>query len=323
MTSKHRMPPDFVVGQLIAMVPPGKEVLDIAKDLNLLADSGEKISKLVRNFYEKYSIRIDKSFRVSKYNQLELEDDGGSSNTAASPQCYYANPLSGEVILVDYRGASLGTVKVDKVNELFDLASGNEFLSSIKTLLSKSSPDDRELFSSVYETDQPNACIFVTGLTEQMEVNFWSIHCCCVWTVSRDPESNSLGLSGEVNVTVHYYEAGANFQIRVDNLKIKKQTGIESLEKVFAKIKLKILKIKTRIHDKFFLPTESSVLAEDIPGKQAPLPQVRSTPPSAQATAAFAPIPVTILKKLRRQLPIQKTKFDWNLHKALLIQNLS
>ena len=318
------MPPDFVVGQLIAMAPPGKEILEIAKDLNQLSDSQTKISKLIRNFYEQNSIRIDKSFRVSKYNQLELEEEDPNSNSAATPQCYYANPLTGEVILVDYREAHLGSVKVDKVNELFDLASGNEFLSLIKSALAKASPDDRELFSSVYETDQPNACILVTGLTEHMEVNFWSIHCCCVWTVCRESVggSDSFSFSGQVNVCVHYYEAGANFQIRVDNMKVKKHGGIDSFEKLFSKIKMKILKIKTKIHDKFFLPTDNIVLADE--NNQTVPSQARTTPPSsAQATAAFAPIPVTILKKLRRQLPIQKTKFDWNLHKALLIQNLS
>ena len=248
MTS-HRMPADFIVGQMLSMAPPGKEVLEIAKDLNTLSDCSLKTAKLVRNFYEQNCIRIDKSFRISKYNQLELEDDNNASSSSSS-QCYYANPLTGEVILVDYRSAHLGSIKVDKVNELFDL--GNEFLSEIKTAISG---DD--FFTSVYETDQPNACILITGLTEYMEVNFWSIHCACVWTIVKNQAEKTYSFFGQVNVSVHYFEAGSNFQFRIDKLVIKKKE-VDNLEKGCSKIKMKIMRIKTKIHDKFFIDSETT-----------------------------------------------------------------
>jgi len=338
MLHQIKMPPDFMVSQLMILASGmGKEVSTIATDVfHLLPDgSSDKLIRLLRENLEKnyFPITGNNGFRISKFNQLELEEEASTTTDSSSVgQGYYANPLTGEVVLVDFRPlvTTHGGLGIQKVNELFDLAAQNKIISDIKAYFACAGSADMETFSSIFETDNDNTCVIVTGISEHMEVNYWSVQCACVWTVERVNDSGdpTYTLTGEISGYVHYYES-CNFHYSFPKIKVKRISNIASIEKIFLKIKSKILKVKSKLHGKIFLPADM----EDVQvgggqtaclstGAAGPAPSSGAVRPSPSATPAFAPQPVTVLKKLRRPLPIHKTKFYWNLHKVMLLQNL-
>jgi hypothetical protein len=97
---------------------------------------------------------------------------------------------------------------------------------------------------------------------------------------------------------------------------------LASIAEIIGKIKSQIIRIKTRLHAKLFLPDSEWLAEQQRPPGSSTTVERLATGGTPTPTPAFAPQPVTVLKKLRRQLPIHKNKFDWNLNKVILLQNL-
>jgi hypothetical protein len=311
---------EFVIGQLLALAPPGKEVWEILRNFKVLQDSSsDKIpanfSKLCCDFAEKNHLRLGlkqagSSFIVSRFNRLEpmMQE---KNDEDLSHICYYSSFLTGEVFSVDF----LNGMVVEKVLDNFN--SSHQTSPLLDKIISYITQNNLMGQFHVLETDDPNQVMVLNGLTESAETNCWSLHSACRWRVAKGAESAYFSLTGEINTYIHYYE-NCNFHLTLSKLKVHLSDGsLDSIDSVFEKIKRKVFKLKLKLNSKFVL------LDADFE-RSAPSDGSRST--SAASSSKYSSVggiqPVSILKKLRRQLPIHKGKFDWNLARVQLINNL-
>lgn len=294
--------PDLIIGQLLSMAPPTGELAYVLSDLEVLlgesdVECSEKRRKQMKEIFEKYyvSIKFDENtnFRVSKFNQLEVDEDEGGAKLSGTG--YYSSS-SGEIFCVHFGK--------DFYIEKLSLDDGSGEISTSPGLISNFKNTPGSSIFTVFETDKPNTILLVNGLTEHTETNFWSIHSHCVWTLSQS--DSSFTLSGEINASVHYFES-CNFRLNIPKWKIQKISSLTSLPEVIELIEKKIHKFKNKIHNKLFLP-DPETEGEATPGAMMDL---------------GAPAQVTVLKKLRRQLPVTRTKFDWNLARVQFQQQVA
>ena len=292
------MSSDLLIGQLLSLAPRGKEAIEVVKELENLKEN-PKYPRFLCDFFERNNIKIKhkgSEFLISRFNCLELENGETRPNVS-----YYSNPVSGEVFSVDYNNLDL---EIEKVFEGFESETSSTTFQEVRKFII-----DKDLKSSfqVFETENPNTVIVFSGLDEYMESNFWSIHNSCIWKLTRS--ENAYILSGEMSLYTHYYET-CNFHFHIPSLKVKKSHH-DSLEKVFQKIRKHISRTKIEIGNKL------TILDADFDRSG----EATSGNSSNQSTARFSTVtgiqPVSILKKLRRQLPVHKVKFDWNIKRVI------
>lgn len=307
------------MGQLLALAPPGKEICEILDNFKkLLGSSFVNFEKLSTDFAEKNHVRIKfkqgaSSCIVSRFNRLELDDDHENQDANLASCRFYSNLITGEVFSVDFATG----MSIDKVMDLPDAERDpNPLRDKVKAHII-----GNQLLGefSLVETDDPNQVILLNGITESFESNFWSIHTACRWRLGRNPDNSSFSVSGEISTYVHYFEH-CNFHFCLKKLKVHIKDPLDSLESVFAKIRHKIHKIKLKLNSKF-------VLLDAEFDRYGPGSSDGSKTTSAASSSKYSSVsgiqPVSILKKLRRQLPIHKGKFDWNLARVQLLNNLS
>jgi hypothetical protein len=299
VVSPQNMSTDLLLGQLVSLAPRGKESVEVVKELANLREH-PKYPKILCDFLERNNVKIKhrgSEFLISRFNCLELEN--GEARPYVS---FYSNPMSGEVFAVDYGDIDLD---IEKVFDGFESETISPLFRQVKKHIL-----ENNLKSSfqVFETENPNTVILVSGLDEYMDSNFWSIHNSCVWKLTLG--ANNFTLSGDVSLYTHYYE-NSNFHCHIPSLKVKKSHH-DSLEKIFRKIRKHIGKIKLELSNKFAIMDAEF---ERAPGGET------SGISSNQSTARFSTVtgiqPVSILKKLRRQLPVHKVKFDWNIKRVI------
>jgi hypothetical protein len=295
---------DLAIGQLLSLAPPTKELQAVSKDLlSMRPGSLRKVSKWSMDYLEKNNLKISykpsaSDFVVSKLSKLEPEQSPDDTTG------YYANYTTGEVFSVKFP-----SLRVNKVMDDYSdsSSSGPLFLKVRDYILRNNLPDKYQLF----EISPSELCI-LSGISELMEENFWSIHSSAKWTLERGA-GGCFSLSGEVSVYAHYYE-NCNFHYKVGPVKIKQKDGISDLESVFDRIGAKKNKINLRISNQLFL-TEAEL---DNGGTTA-----GSAHSSGRCSAVMGIQPTSVMKRLRRQLPIHKAKFDWNVARMNLMSNLS
>ena len=304
--SAERMSSDLYIGQLLSLAPPGKEMVDVVNNLAALKES-KKYPKLICDFFEKNNIKIKargSEFVVSRLNCLELEEGGGNPELS-----YYSNLVTGEVFSMDYKNG----LRVEKVLDNFENPStGSSLFDKTKaTIVANGATDSFQLFESA----NPDEVVIMNGLSEFMDCNFWSIHNTCQWTVRREGSSRYT-VSGDVSAYVHYYE-NCNFHLNVGKVKIRKST-VDSIEAIFAKITINVLKLKIGLNSKFTL-LDGEFEKPNVGGDSS---MSTSAGSSTRFSAVMGIQPVSVLKKLRRQLPVHKVKFDWNIARVQLMSGL-
>ena len=207
------MSPEMSVGHLLSLAPRGKEVIEIGRNISELAILSPS---LLRESLESNNVRIKGvgiDFLISRLNFLEVESNDGSD--VDSNLAYYSNPLRGEVFQVDYTGCGLSVEKLSEQYEFTCLQ--NIFFTKLKNKVEQDNIDWVHIFDS---SDENNSVFIVTGLSEYMETNFWSIHASCVWTVEPIFE-DKISLSGKISFGSHYYEE-CNFHFQADDIEIKR-----------------------------------------------------------------------------------------------------
>lgn len=300
------MSKDLCLGQLLSLAPPGRELAEVVKDLSVIKDS-HRYPKFMCDFFERNNVKFKcqgSEFLISRFNTLELEENGEHSQQPHVS--YYSNQLSGEVFSVDFRSPSLNA---ERVLESLETEETSPFFQKVKShIIQQSQTSSFQLF----ETEDTHTVILVSGLCEFMDSNFWSIHNACVWKVVH--ADGQYTISGQVSMYVHYYE-NCNFHLKIKDLRIKK-SHVASLTEVFKSISKTVAKLKLKLNSKFVLVDSEFEKPGDTTGST-------SAASSARFSVVMGIQPVSILKKLRRQLPVHKVKFDWNIKRVQLMQQQS
>jgi hypothetical protein len=299
------MKADLGAGQLLSMSLPGMEAVLVARELgSLLPSSSKKLAKWTGDFLERHNVKIsfkpsNSEFLISKLSKLE--PDSPNSNETCSLG-YFANFVTGEVFSVDF-----ATMRVDKVMDNYadEAPPSSLFLKTKDFIL-------RNQLSSEYQVFEngDSEVLVIGGITELNQTNFWSIHNSSRWTVRKDSSSGTYKVSGEVSVSVHYFE-NCNFHYQVGPIQIRAKSGLVDIESVFRRINVKINRTKLRISNQVVMAE-----AEFDNGTTA------SAHSSGRISAVMGIQPTSIVKRLRRQLPVHKAKFDWNVARMHLIGNL-
>jgi hypothetical protein len=292
------------IGQIYHSATPGQELMDIARDI-LSIVPGHQSSRIIKDICERNGARMKigcQTFLLSRYNQMATESDG--DDTCEISLQYYLNPLTYGVLAVDYSRMSGEVVQTD-FNFDSEFNSNNLFR-LIKEFIISNNLSNYQIFHNYSSPTQPvaSSCVLVGGITESSEVNFWSIHTNCVWLVKMGEDGVIEITGGEINSKIHFYE-NCNFFLKLNKIKIQKIDKINSIENLFAQIFKILNSIKIKLNSKFVLNSShddsSSLIAEGSPSG----------------------IPVSVLRKLRRALPVHKQKFDWNIHRLNFNKNLN
>lgn len=295
---------DLAMGQLLSLSAPGTEVVLVAKDLETLRPSGNKLARWTGDFLEKHNIKIsfkpsNSDFLISK--QSKLEPDGPQADPSTTLG-YFANFVTGEVFSVDF-----SSMRIEKVLDNYsdDVPPSPLFTKIRDYILRNHLVSDYQIF------DSGNGEVsLVGGVTELNQANYWSIHNSSKWTVRRDPAQSTYKLSGEVNVSVHYFES-CNFHYRIGPIAIRTKSGLADMESVFRRIQIKQNRIKLRISNQLFI-TDADF--DNANGSSAHS--------SGRCSAVMGIQPTSLVKRLRRQLPVHKARFDWNVARMHLMGNL-
>ena len=299
---------ELVVGQLLSLAPVGKELIEVARNVAELRPSPQ-IPRLIREFLESGNVRIKAKgidFLISKFNLLEVEGAGPDQAQLA----YYSNPLTGEVFQVDFSGGGLA---VEKLAERFEFTRSSEFnyFASLKAQIERSKIDWAHLFEA-----EGGKCLILTGLSEYMETNCWSIHCSCVWSVEPDGSegADTVSIIGTASLSGQYFE-NANFHFALKDHRLKPMKCVP-IDSVFEKIGKAIFKLRNRLNNKF-------LFNEVDLGDQWATSSTAGSGGSSRSSAVLGPVHTSsLVRKLRRALPVHKAKFDWNLARIQLMQNL-
>lgn len=289
---------DLSIGQLISLSPPGREVAEIAKNLDQLGGS-KKIDRFSVDFLEKTNSKINhkpssSSFLISSLTRI---------NEGASPdgRRYYLNAVTGEVFSAVF-STSTGLV-VDKVDDR-DVSSSAPLFSKIRHYIIT---QDLMRNFEVALTQDPSQIVLVHGVSQWMEYNFWSIHASCEWVVKE--ENGGYLVSGSASVAAHYYE-NCNFHIKFGPISFREKR-VHSVTEIFKRITAKIFKLKLKINNRLVM------MDADFENHEA-----SSASNSGRFSSVHGIQPVSALKKLRRQLPVHKAKFDWNIARVQLVQSI-
>jgi hypothetical protein len=295
---------DLAMGQLLSLSSPGTEVVLVAKDLDTIRPGGKKLAKWTGDFLEKHNVKIlfkpsNSDFLISK--QSKLEPDGAQTVSSTSVG-YFANFLTGEVFSVDF-----SSMRIEKVLDNYsDDVPPSPLFTKVRDYILRN-----HLVAAYQVFDSGNGeVLLVGGVTELSQANYWSIHNSSRWTVRRDPAQGTYKLSGEVNVSVHYFES-CNFHYRIGPVTIQTKSGLADIESVFRRIQIKQNRLKLRISNQLFITD-----ADFDNGNGS------SAHSSGRCSAVMGIQPTSLIKRLRRQLPVHKAKFDWNVARMHLMGNL-
>jgi hypothetical protein len=295
--------PELAAGQLLSLAPPSIEVASVARDLLTLRPTLQrKLSKWTMDNLEKSNVKINhkasaSSFVISKLSKLEPDQSQDESTG------YYANYVTGEVFAVQYP-----TLRVAKIMENYaDTDSPSPLFMKVRDFVVRNSLNSR---FQIFEVG-PSEIIIQGGISETMEENFWSIHSSSKWTLQASSTSG-YSLGGEISVRVHYFE-NCNFHYKIGPVKINTKHGISDIEMVFDRISAKHQRLKLRISNQCVFNDAEFENAGNGGSAQS----------SGKCSAVMGIQPTSIVKKLRRQLPVHKAKFDWNIARINLMSTLS